>query len=79
MEKLNLYIDVITYKIYEAQHDYAMDMEMLRKEKEELLANEDLSEDELAALLHEVDKRIQERQMMHNAATADLETQKTVI
>lgn len=78
LEKLNLTIDVLSYKIYEVQHDYTTDMETLREEKEELLARKDLSEEDLNALLSEVDKRIQDRQVLHIAATANLETQKTV-
>lgn len=78
LEKLNLYIDVLSYKIYEAQHDYDNDMEELRREKEELLARQDVSEEDLAAMLSEIDKRIQGRQMMHIAAKSDLETQKAV-
>lgn len=72
-------IDVLSYKIYEAEHDYETDMEELRKEKTELLANEDVDDDDLNAMLLEIDKRIQDRQMMHMAAKTDLETKKTVI
>lgn len=79
LEKLNLCIDVLSYKIYEAQHDYDNDMEVLRKEKEELLARKDISEEDLHAMLAEIDKRIQDRQVMHMAAKAKLETNKIVI
>lgn len=78
LEKLNLFIDVLSYKIYEAQHDYAADMEEFRKEKEELLARKDVAEDDLNAMLSEIDKRIQDRQVLHMAAKATLETQKIV-
>lgn len=78
LEKLNLYIDVLSYKIYEAQHDYETDMEDLRREKEDLLAKQDLSEEDLNALLCELDKRIQERQAVHLAAKSNLETKKAV-
>lgn len=70
---------MLSYKIYEAQHDYNKDMEVLRAEKEELLANRDFSNEELNAMLAEIDKRIQDRQAMHMAATASLETRKIVI
>lgn len=73
-----MYIDVLGYKIYEVQHDYTTDMDMLRDEKEQLLAREDIIDEDLKLLLAEIDKKIKERQALHVAATANLETQKSV-
>lgn len=79
LEKLNLYIDIISYKIYEMQHDYTADMEILRKEKEELLCRKDVDPEDLHEMLSEIDKRIQTRQMMHITAKSKLEKEKIVI
>lgn len=79
LEKLNLYVDVLSYKLYEAEHDYVTDMEIMRNEKEELLARKDLDEDDLRAMLSEIDKRIQDRQIIHMAAKANIESKIMVI
>ncbi|KAF2882977.1 hypothetical protein ILUMI_23205 [Ignelater luminosus] len=77
LEKLDLLINVLTYKIFEAQHDYRSDMEALHKQKEELLKRTDLTKSQMALALAELDLKIADRTNMHEAAMMSLEGQRT--
>lgn len=78
LEKLNLLINVLTYKIFEAQHDYRSDMDALLKQREKLLRRTDLTKSQMALALAELDLKIADRKNMHEAAMMSLEGQRTV-
>lgn len=76
IEKLELLINVLTYKIYEIQHDFRKEMEDLQYQRQELLSRKDMTEPQIAMALAELDKKIADKQNTHEATLTSMEGQR---
>lgn len=78
VEKIELLINTLTYKIYEMQHDYRSEKEKLQREHDAILTRTDLTESEKALLLEDLGKKIQELEVNHQQIVVSLEAQRKV-
>lgn len=78
IEKLELLISVLTYKMYEHQCDYRKNMEDLQGQKQQLMTRDDLNEEERHVAIEEVEKKIADSENKHEEAMAAMESQKQV-
>ncbi|KAK4884545.1 hypothetical protein RN001_000816 [Aquatica leii] len=74
--KLDLLINVLTYKIFETQHEYRKRMEELCLEKESVLTKRDIPNAKIAITVAEIEKKMNDLRNMHEENLASLEGQR---
>lgn len=78
IEKLELMITVLTYKMYEHQRDYRKRMEELQAQKQQLMMRDDIEEKQRNLAIEEVDKKMADSENKLEEALAAMESQKQV-
>lgn len=78
IEKLDLLINVLTYKIFEAQHEFRMTMEGLIHKKQKLVKRTDIDDESIALEVAELDKEMADLKGMHESAVVNLDVQRDV-
>lgn len=80
LQKLNVLLNVLLYKLYEVQLDHRKNTEQLQKQKNKILSNNaNLAEDELSVFLSEIEKKQKELSTTYNLTYLSLQGQINVL
>lgn len=64
--------------MHETENHHRKQMEELQAQRQQLLASQDITEDQQAVALAELDKKISNQQNTHEATMLSMQNQKTV-
>lgn len=75
LEKLDLFTNVLTYRIYEVRHELQTDLAGLIAEKQQLLKRTDVTSSQVTAEGAEIDRKMADTKWRHKQILATLEEQ----
>lgn len=75
LEKLNVLVNILLYKLYEVQLDHRKSVERLHKERSKLLLNTNMTKDDLSVLLSDIDRKQRELNDTYNLTYLSLQGQ----
>lgn len=78
IEKLDLLINVLTYKIFETQYEFRQEMDATLRFKESILNKSGEPSNEDAIELAEIEKKLADCKNTHESVMASLEGQRAV-
>lgn len=75
LEKLNVLLNILLYKLYEVQLDHRKSVEQLQIAKNKLLLNKKMCEDDKSVLLSDIDRKHRELNETYNLTYLSLQGQ----
>lgn len=78
LEKLDLLVNILTFRIYEERHHLQTALEGLIAEKQQLLKNTDVTSSQVTAQGAEIDRKMADTRWRHEQHVATLQEQLNV-